>query len=54
LAGRIPELYVAALGALKHGSVFCPLFSVFGPEPIRARCCTSMKMSPFLLDRNVP
>ncbi|HZE03875.1 MAG TPA: AMP-binding protein, partial [Solirubrobacteraceae bacterium] len=27
LAGRIPELYVAALGALKHGSVFCPLFS---------------------------
>ncbi len=37
LAGRIPELYVAALGALKHGSVFCPLFSAFGPEPIRQR-----------------
>jgi acetyl-CoA synthetase len=37
LAGRIPELYVAALGTLKHGSVFCPLFSAFGPEPIRAR-----------------
>jgi acetyl-CoA synthetase len=37
LAGRIPELYVAALGSLKHGSVFCPLFSAFGPEPIRAR-----------------
>jgi acetyl-CoA synthetase len=37
LAGRIPELYVAALGALKHRSVFCPLFSAFGPEPIRAR-----------------
>lgn len=37
LAGRIPELYIAALGALKHGAVFCPLFSAFGPEPIRAR-----------------
>lgn len=37
LAGRIPELYVTALGTLKNGSVFCPLFSAFGPEPIRAR-----------------
>jgi acetyl-CoA synthetase len=37
LAGRIPALYVTALGTLKHGSVFCPLFSAFGPEPIRAR-----------------
>jgi acetyl-CoA synthetase len=37
LAGRIPELYVAALGTLKLGAVFCPLFSAFGPEPIRAR-----------------
>jgi acetyl-CoA synthetase len=37
LAGRIPELYVAAVGTLKHGSVFCPLFSAFGPEPIEQR-----------------
>ena len=37
LAGRIPELYVTALGTLKHRAVFCPLFSAFGPEPIRAR-----------------
>ena len=37
MAGRIPELYVAALGTLKNRSVFCPLFSAFGPEPIRAR-----------------
>ncbi|HYM00668.1 MAG TPA: acetate--CoA ligase [Blastocatellia bacterium] len=37
LAGRIPELYIAALGTLKQGSVFCPLFSAFGPEPIRSR-----------------
>jgi acetyl-CoA synthetase len=40
LAGRIPELYVAALGALKNRSVFCPLFSAFGPEPIRVRMAT--------------
>jgi acetyl-CoA synthetase len=37
LAGRIPELYVAALGALRAGCVVCPLFSAFGPEPIRQR-----------------
>ncbi len=37
LCGRIPELYVAVLGTLKNGSVFCPLFSAFGPEPIRSR-----------------
>ena len=37
LAGRIPELYTAALGTLKRGSIFCPLFSAFGPEPIRSR-----------------
>jgi acetyl-CoA synthetase len=37
LAGRIPELYVAVLGALKNGSVVSPLFSAFGPEPIATR-----------------
>jgi len=37
LTGRIPLLYVAALGTLKRGGVFCPLFSAFGPEPIRSR-----------------
>jgi acetyl-CoA synthetase len=37
LSGRIPELYIAALGTLKLGGVFCPLFSAFGPEPIRQR-----------------
>lgn len=37
LASRIPELYIAALGTLKNGSVFSPLFSAFGPEPIRTR-----------------
>jgi acetyl-CoA synthetase len=37
LAGRIPELYVAVLGALKNGCVVTPMFSAFGPEPIATR-----------------
>ena len=37
LTGRIPELYIVALGTLKARCVFSPLFSAFGPEPIRAR-----------------
>jgi acetyl-CoA synthetase len=37
LCGRIPELYVAVLGALKNGTVVTPLFSAFGPEPIATR-----------------
>jgi acetyl-CoA synthetase len=37
LAGRVPALHIAAIGTLKYRAVFCPLFSAFGPEPIRAR-----------------
>ena len=37
LLGRVPALYVAALGTLKAGRVFSPLFSAFGPEPVRSR-----------------
>ncbi len=37
LLGRVPELYVTALGTLRRGAVFTPLFSAFGPEPIRTR-----------------
>ena len=37
LMGRVPELYVTALGTLKAGLVFTPLFSAFGPEPILTR-----------------
>jgi acetyl-CoA synthetase len=37
LAGRIPALYIAALGILKNVSVFCPLFSAFGSEPVYQR-----------------
>ena len=41
LTGRIPELYITALGTLKNRSVFCPLFSAFGPEPIWQRLSRS-------------
>jgi acetyl-CoA synthetase len=37
IANRIPELYITALGTWKNRSVFCPLFSAFGPEPIQSR-----------------
>jgi acetyl-CoA synthetase len=37
LAGRIPELYVAMMGTFTNASVFCPLFSAFGPDPVRQR-----------------
>jgi acetyl-CoA synthetase len=37
LTGRIPQLYITALGTLKAVGVFCPLFAAFGPEPIYQR-----------------
>lgn len=37
LCGRLPELHVALLGALKRRCVVTPLFSAFGPEPIATR-----------------
>ncbi len=37
LMGRQPELYAAILGTLKHRAVFCPLFSAFGPQPVKQR-----------------
>ena len=37
LLGRVPELHIAALGTWKLRAVFCPLFSAFGPEPVKAR-----------------
>jgi acetyl-CoA synthetase len=37
LSGRIPELYIGALGGLKAGVIVCPLFSAFGPDPVRMR-----------------
>lgn len=37
LAGRMPALYIAVLGALKKGVVVTPMFSAFGSEPIATR-----------------
>ena len=37
LTGRIPDLYVTALGTLKAHGTFTPLFSAFGPDPIAQR-----------------
>jgi len=37
LMGRVPPLYAAVLGTLTAGAVYCPLFSAFGPEPVKAR-----------------
>jgi acetyl-CoA synthetase len=37
LLGRGPALHIAALGTMKAGLAFCPLFSAFGPEPIQTR-----------------
>ena len=37
LVGRVPWLYVAMVGTFKARCVFSPLFSAFGPEPVRQR-----------------
>ncbi len=37
LSGRLPGLYVAALGSLRHSAVFSSSFSAFGPDPIATR-----------------
>ncbi len=37
LLGRVPALYTTVLGSLRAGTVFCPLFPVFGPEPVFQR-----------------
>ena len=57
LSGRIPELYIAALGTLKAGCVFSPLFSAFGPEPVQARLSIAragvLLTTPMLYQRKV-
>ncbi|KJY39008.1 acetate--CoA ligase [Streptomyces katrae] len=37
LLGRRRELYTSVLGTLRARRVLCPLFSAFGPEPVRQR-----------------
>jgi acetyl-CoA synthetase len=57
LLGRTPDLHGAALGTVRHGAVFCPLFSAFGPEPIRQRLARGdarvLVTSRALFDRKV-
>ena len=36
-AERLPELYFAVFGTLKAGCIIGPLFSAFGPDPVRDR-----------------
>ena len=38
---RIPELYFAFFGILKAGAIAGPLFSAFGPDPVRDRLLDS-------------
>jgi acetyl-CoA synthetase len=57
LMGRLPELYIAVLGALKARCVVTPLFSAFGPEPIFTRAemadARIMVTTPELYQRKV-
>ncbi len=57
LTGRIPALYIAALGTWKNRSVVCTLFSAFGPEPIRARMALgdarALVTTPMLYQRKI-
>ena len=38
---RVPELYFAIFGVLKAGAVAGPLFSAFGPDPVKDRLLDS-------------
>ena len=38
---RLPECYIAVFGGLKIGAIVGPLFSAFGPEPVKDRMIDS-------------
>ena len=46
LLPRRPEVYVAALGAMKARCPVSPLFPAFGPEPIRQRMALGRRTGP--------
>ncbi|MSQ12046.1 MAG: acetate--CoA ligase [Dehalococcoidia bacterium] len=52
---RVPELYFAFFGALKMGGIVGPLFSAFGPDPVKDRLLDSgaavLVSQPDLLQR---
>ena len=37
LLDRVPELYAVAMATFKAGATLSPMFSAFGPEPLRVR-----------------
>ena len=43
LSDRIPELYFSCFGILTIGAIMAPLFSAFGPEPIKERVARHFK-----------
>ncbi|MFC7483318.1 acetate--CoA ligase [Luedemannella flava] len=57
LLGRGVELYVTALGTLRHGSVYSPLFAAFGPDPVQERIARGdgavLVTTPELYERKV-
>ncbi|MGZ8996592.1 MAG: acetate--CoA ligase [Rhodospirillales bacterium] len=57
LLGRVPALYIAALGCLKARVVFSALFSSFGPEPVRVRLeqgrARALITTPALFERRI-
>jgi len=38
---RLPECYISVFGGLKIGAIVGPLFSAFGPEPVKDRMLDS-------------
>jgi len=53
---RSPETYFFALGILKIGAVFCPIFSSFGPDAVKERfidCSGSLIITEDKLKENV-
>ena len=57
LCGRVPDLYTALLGTVRARSTFAPLFSAFGPEPVRQRIVrgdgVALVTTPALYQRKV-
>jgi acetyl-CoA synthetase len=44
LLGRVPELYITALGTLRAGAVFCPSFRLSDQSPSRRACRSARRL----------
>jgi acetyl-CoA synthetase len=55
---RIPEVFISALGIIKMGAIFGPMFSAFGPEAVKDRMLDSgakfLITQPYLYKRIEP